>query len=317
MPWLGDELVGLVAQHVDERVADRDDIDGRRDDCVLLRSVQACDGGAAGRSATGTAAVGRSVVRSGGGRRRRPDGRGPAVERGALLERAAERLDDRAELRLVEPPGRGSRPRPREMFSSISVPPRSLQPACSTWRAPATPVFTHDTWTLSIQPRYAMRPTACISSTSRNVGPGRALPCRKIGVAMCTNGSGTNSVKPPVSCCSVAGAHEVAGDVHRPLDVAEHDRDVRAQADRVRGAVRFEPLLGVDLVGADDRADLVVEDLGRGAGQRGEPGFLGQRAGSRARSMPSRRAPSVTSSAVNPWTWMSGATSFTARATSR
>ena len=36
---------------------------------------------------------------------------------------------------------------------------------------------------------------------------------------MCTNGSGTNSVKPPVSFCSVARPHEVAGDVHRALDV--------------------------------------------------------------------------------------------------
>ncbi len=35
--------------------------------------------------------------------------------------------------------------------------------------------------------------------------------------------------------------------------------------------MRLEPLFGVDLVGADDRADFVVEDLGRGSGQRGEP----------------------------------------------
>jgi hypothetical protein len=40
--------------------------------------------------------------------------------------------------------------------------------------------------------------------------------------------------------------------------------------------VGLEPLLGVDLVGADDGADLVVEDLGRGARQRLEPGLLEQ-----------------------------------------
>ena len=45
----------------------------------------------------------------------------------------------------------------------------------------------------------------------------------------------------------------------------------------MRDAVRFEPLLGVDLVGTDDRADLVVEDLRRGARQRREAGFLRQR----------------------------------------
>ena len=33
------------------------------------------------------------------------------------------------------------------------------------------------------------------------------------------------------------------------------------------GAVGVEPLVGVDLVGAELGADLVVEDLGRGAGQ--------------------------------------------------
>ena len=38
--------------------------------------------------------------------------------------------------------------------------------------------------------------------------------------------------------------------------------------------MRLEPLLGVHLVGADDRAHFVVEDLGRGAGQRGEAGVL-------------------------------------------
>ena len=46
-----------------------------------------------------------------------------------------------------------------------------------------------------------MRATACMSSASRNVGPRRDLPCRNIGVAMWTNGRGTNSVNPPVSAC--------------------------------------------------------------------------------------------------------------------
>ena len=64
------------------------------------------------------------------------------------------------------------------------------------------------------------------------------------------------------------GAHEVPGPVTRLLDRAEHDRDVRAQADAVGDPVHLQPLLGVDLVRAQDRPGLVVEDLGSGAGQR-------------------------------------------------
>ena len=76
-----------------------------------------------------------------------------------------------------------------------------------------------------------------------------------------------------------------------------------------------EPLLGVHLVGAQDRAYFVVEDLGRGAGQRAQSGVhephqvLVER-------LSEPLAPSVTSSAVKPCTWMPGAASFTARHTS-
>ena len=41
----------------------------------------------------------------------------------------------------------------REMFSSMRVPPMSLAPDCSTWTTPLWPIFTHETWMLSIQPR--------------------------------------------------------------------------------------------------------------------------------------------------------------------
>ena len=68
-----------------------------------------------------------------------------------------------------------------------------------------------------------------------------------------------------------ARSEQVPRPVPRRLDVPEHDRHVRAQADAVRGGVNLEPLLGRDLVGADERAHLVVEDLGGGAGERAEP----------------------------------------------
>ena len=66
-------------------------------------------------------------------------------------------------------------------------------------------------------------------------------------------------------------AHHVARPVHRPFDGAEHDRDVRPQSERVCRAVGLQPLLRIDLVAADHLADLVVEDLGRRAGQGLEP----------------------------------------------
>ena len=43
-------------------------------------------------------------------------------------------------------------PAAREMFSSISVPPRSFTPAWSTCVTPALPIFTHEVWMLGIQP---------------------------------------------------------------------------------------------------------------------------------------------------------------------
>ena len=72
----------------------------------------------------------------------------------------------------------------------------------------------------------------------------------------------------------VANAVQVARDVDRALDMAEHDRRGRAEPDAVRGAHYLEPLLRVDLVGAEDGAYLVVEDLRSRAGQTAEPGLL-------------------------------------------
>ena len=41
----------------------------------------------------------------------------------------------------------------------------------------------------------------------------------------------------------------------------------------MRNPVAFEPLLGVDLVGTQHGADLVVEDLGGGAGKGSKTGI--------------------------------------------
>ena len=87
------------------------------------------------------------------------------------------------------------------MLSFISVPPRSLAPAFRHIAAPSGPIFTQEVWIFVISGCSTSRDTACIRTASRSVGPFLAMPRRYIGASMCTNGSGTNSVKPPVSAC--------------------------------------------------------------------------------------------------------------------
>ena len=81
-------------------------------------------------------------------------------------------------------------------------------------------------------------------------------------------------------------------------------------------AVRLQPLLGVDFVGADDSSDLVVEDFGRRPRQCLEAGVLqaGQVLGQRHLGA---TRPLVTSSVVNPWMWMSVEAARTASSTCR
>ena len=49
-----------------------------------------------------------------------------------------------------------------------------------------------------MRPCNMIRASACTARLSRWVGPGRAAPARYSGEFWCTNGNGTNSVKPPV-----------------------------------------------------------------------------------------------------------------------
>ena len=73
---------------------------------------------------------------------------------------------------------------------------------------------------------------------------------------------------------------------------------------------------GLDLVGADHRANLVVEDFGGGAGQRTEPRLvqLGEEIGE---VRPSVLAPCQISSGEKAWMWMPGTASLIARQTPR
>src|SRR6478752_8297554 len=66
----------------------------------------------------------------------------------------------------------------------------------------------------------------------------------------------------------------VFGPRTRGLDVPVHDGRGGAQSTPVGGALHVEPLRGVDLVGADDGAYVVVKDFRRRSGQGAETGRL-------------------------------------------
>ena len=102
---------------------------------------------------------------------------------------------------------------------------------------------------------------------------GRAEPAQAAqmsGASMCTKGSGTNSVKPPVSRLQLAQAQQMPRPMQRTLDMAEHDRRGGRSPTRCAASHHVEPCAVVELVGADDGAHLVVENFGGGAGQRAE-----------------------------------------------
>ena len=89
----------------------------------------------------------------------------------------------------------------------------------------------------------------------------------------------------------VAQRQQMARPVQRPLDMAEHDGG-GACAGRGECAVRATSShsRGVDLVRADDGADLVVQDLRRGARQGAEAGRLQPRQVVAQRQAERRRA---------------------------
>ena len=98
--------------------------------------------------------------------------------------------------------------------------------------------------------------------------------------------------------------------------MAIHDRSRRLQSRAMCGLDDVEPFLSTQLVRADDRAHLIIKDLGRGAGQRAEASIaeareeIGDRNAQRLRAL-------RTSSGENAWTCMSGTAFFTVRSTAR
>ena len=201
------------------------------------------------------------------------DRAGPSVERRALLEGPTERLDDLAELGLVELLAVAGAGRPRDVL----VHERAAEVVGARSEGLAGAVDTH------LHPRDL---DVVDPSAVRDAGDGvdeQRLAERRAGPGPVLEEDRGRHVhererhelgEPARLLLQVARPHEVAGDVDRALDVPEHDRDVRPEPDRMRDAVGLEPFVRRDLVGADDGAHLVVEDLGRGAREGGESGVL-------------------------------------------
>ena len=119
------------------------------------------------------------------------------------------------------------------------------------------------------------RATACTTTTSSKVGPLRALAAQRDRRLVGHERQRHELGEAARLALQVARTREqVPRLVARLLDVPEHHRRRRAQADLVRGAHDLEPLRGRDLVGAEDAPHVVVQDLRGGAGQRAEARLL-------------------------------------------
>ena len=158
----------------------------------------------------------------------------------------------------------------REMFSSISVPPRSLTPQRRLSVAASRPIFTQLACRFVIVLPSARRNAAvCLRLSSRGdlldaVGAAQQRIERdeaerhELGNAACP-------------LLQLADDPHVAGELPGLLDVTEHHGRGRAQARAVRGLDDLDPAGNRQLVRRDPLPDPVVEHLGRGAGSGTEP----------------------------------------------
>ena len=87
---------------------------------------------------------------------------------------------------------------------------------------------------------------------------------------MCTNGQRHELGEAAGARLQFAHAQQMPRPVPVAVDVAEHDGRRASEADVVRGLHHLEPLGGGDLVRAQDRAHLVIEDFGRRARKAAE-----------------------------------------------
>ena len=158
----------------------------------------------------------------------------------------------------------------REMFSSISVPPRSLTPQRSASVAPSSPIFTQLACRLGIvRPSARRKAAVCLRFSPHRdlLDPVGAAEHRVEGDEAERDELG-DAAGPLLQ--GADDAH-VAGQLARLLDVAEHHRRGRAQAGAVGGFDDLDPAVDRELVRRDPLPDAVVEHLGRGPRRRAEP----------------------------------------------
>ncbi len=204
----------------------------------------------------------------------------------------------------------------RLIVSSISVPPRSLTPPASITRQASSPSLTQEHWMLPIAPCSSSRDTACTARFSRSVGPGRARPARYIGELACTNGSSTNSVKPPVcswipritrrwatQCAGVSTCpYIIVAEVGMPSLCAVVMTSIQAEA----GSLPFVSTQRT----SSSRISAAVP------GSESTPASRAAVSHSRT-GRPVRDAPFITSIGENACTWMSGQRRLTSAARSK
>ena len=137
-----------------------------------------------------------------------------------------------------------------------------------------------------------------------------------MGAAMCTKGSGTNSVKPPVSRCRARvrtmWRAQLTGCSTEPNMIVTLERRPTLCAVRCASShSSVETLSGHRTARtSSSRISAAVP------GSVFRPTSL-RRVRYSARGTPERRAPSVTSSAVKPWMWMRSDAARTASSTWR
>ena len=83
-----------------------------------------------------------------------------------------------------------------------------------------------------------------------------------------------NAVKPPVSSCWSREPLQMFDPILDRLDVTEHHRRARLQAQFVRDLHHFEPLVALAFERRDSVAHAIHQNLAAAAGDRAEPGFL-------------------------------------------
>mmetsp|Transcript_15913 Transcript_15913/g.54291 ORF Transcript_15913/g.54291 Transcript_15913/m.54291 type:complete len:215 (-) Transcript_15913:194-838(-) len=211
------------------------------------------------------------------------------------------------------------------MLSFMSTPPRSFTPARRSADAAPRPIFGHDAWMFPMAPSSMMRETACTSTVSRNDGPPRstrppslglapfAVAALNIGAFAAMNGSGTNSVNPPVSswirrsnsrCAAISKG--VSTWPYINVEVVLNPRPCAVETTSTHSFAERRPLASMSRT----PSSRISADV---PGKESTPASRSIRSTSRIEAR-LWRAPCTTSSGENAWRCTSGTAALTAAA---